>query len=66
MESPDSAPLVLIERAYNTWDIYEPGYNFGLSLPHVREEDRRYEKVCTVNGDLREALKVLHQLEAGR
>ena len=59
------APLILLESGYNTWVILEPGYNYDNYLDSSGQ-DRRYEKVCTVQGTLHEATERLHQMERGR
>ncbi len=63
------APLVLLQAGHDTWCILGPGYNYGRSatFPRTSEvEDRRYEELAVVHGDLRTACERLAQLEKGR
>ena len=61
-------PYVLLEVNSQRWMVLKPCWNYGNPLDSLNDsdEDRRYEEVAQVSGFLRDALRVLHQLEAGR
>lgn len=63
--NPDSVPpRVLLYEGGKTWRILKPRYSFGEPTRFGGGADRRVEEECVVHGDMDDAHRVLHRLEA--
>lgn len=59
-------PLILLDDGHRRWVILAPRYNYGGSVRFSSAPDRRYGRLCVVEGDLDEALELLQDIERGR